>query len=63
MKRTTDTLEDLKFVLRNIAEIQSLSDVIEAKINEVKDKYNLLESYHQKVTMNEHLIRSIFIYL
>ena len=49
LKRTTDTLEDLKFVLRTIAEIQNLSDVIEEKINNVKDKYNLLESYHQKV--------------
>jgi hypothetical protein len=43
-------LEDLKFVLRTIAEIQNLSDIIEAKINDVKDKYNLLESYHQKVS-------------
>ncbi|CAF4691617.1 unnamed protein product, partial [Rotaria sp. Silwood1] len=56
LKRTTDTLEDLKFVLRTIAEIQNQSDVIETKINDVKDKYNLLESYNQKATEDETLI-------
>ncbi|CAF0851193.1 unnamed protein product [Rotaria sordida] len=56
IKRTTDTLEDLKFVLRTIAEIQNQSDVIEAKIDAVKDKYNLLESYHQKTSDEETLI-------
>ena len=50
LKRTTDTLEDLKFVLRTIAEIQSQSDIIEAKTNDIRDRYNLLESYHQKVS-------------
>lgn len=49
LKRSTDTLEDLKFVLRTIAEIQGQSDIIEAKIQDIKDKYNLLESYNQKV--------------
>jgi archaellum component FlaC len=49
LKRTTDTLEDLKFVLKTIAEIQNQSDTIEERINRIKDKYNLLESYNQKV--------------
>lgn len=52
LKQTTDTLEDLKFVLRTIAEIQNQSDVIEAKINDVQDKYNLLECYNYKVRRN-----------
>ncbi|CAF1153283.1 unnamed protein product [Adineta ricciae] len=56
LKLSTDTLEDLKFVLRTIAEIQSQSDLIEAKTNDVKDKYNLLESYHYKVTDEERAI-------
>ena len=55
LKQPTDTLEDLKFVLRTIAEIQSQSDVIEARINEIHDKYNLLESYHQKVKFHESI--------
>jgi hypothetical protein len=42
----------LKFVLRTIAEIQNQSDVIEAKINDVQDKYNLLECYNYKVRRN-----------
>ncbi|CAM4852615.1 unnamed protein product [Rotaria socialis] len=56
LKRSTDTLEDLKFVLRTIAEIQNQSDVVETKINLVKDKYNLLESYNQKASEEESLI-------
>ncbi|CAF1142789.1 unnamed protein product [Didymodactylos carnosus] len=50
LKRSTDTIEDLKFVLQTIADIQSKSDIFETSINQTKDKYHLLESYNQKIT-------------
>ncbi|CAF4278055.1 unnamed protein product, partial [Adineta steineri] len=56
LKQSTETLEDLKFVLRTIAEIQNQSDIIEAKTNDVKDKYNLLECYNYKTSEEERTI-------
>ncbi len=53
MKNDTDTLEDLKFVLRTITEIQQISDLIEERIREIKERYRTLHMYDFQVGQDE----------
>ena len=53
MERDTDTLEDLKFVLRVIADIQQSSDTIEEAILDIQERYRTLEMYNIDVTNEE----------
>ena len=45
MTHETDTLDDLKFVLRTISDIQQSSDTIETLILEIRERYRTLEMY------------------
>ncbi len=53
MKNDTDTLEDLKFVLRTITEIQQVSDLIEERIREIKERYRTLHMYEFQIGQDE----------
>jgi dynein heavy chain len=53
LKNDTDTLEDLKFVLRTITEIQQISDLIEERIREIKERYRTLHMYDFQVGQDE----------
>ena len=46
-------MEDLKFVLRAIADIQQISDTVEESIVETKERYRTLEMYKLIVTEEE----------
>ena len=53
LKHETDTLDDLKFVLRNISDIQQASDTVETTIREIAEKYRTLDMYKIDVTHEE----------
>jgi dynein heavy chain, axonemal len=53
LKHETDTLEDLKFVLRTIANIQQSSDLIEEDIVDIKERYRTLEMYKIEISSEE----------
>jgi dynein heavy chain, axonemal len=46
-------LEDLKFVLRTIANIQQSSDLIEESIVDIKERYRTLDMYKIEITSEE----------
>lgn len=45
MQHDTDTLEALKFVLKTISEIQQVSDTVEERIKDIKERYRTLDMY------------------
>ncbi len=53
MKNDTDTLEDLKFVLKTISDIQQNSDVFEERIREINERYRTLDMYSFDVSSEE----------
>ncbi len=53
MKSETDTLEDLKFVLRTISDIQQMTDTVELTIIEVRERYRTLDMYKIEVMSEE----------
>jgi dynein heavy chain len=53
LKHETDTLEELKFVLRTISNIQQVSDLIEEQIKEIIERYRTLEMYKIETTQEE----------
>ncbi len=53
LKSETDTIEDLKFVLRTITEIQQVSDTVEATILDVRERYRTLVMYRIEVSDEE----------
>lgn len=53
LNHETDTLEDLKFVLRTISNIQQESDTIEEAIRDVHERYRTIEMYKIEVTPEE----------
>lgn len=53
LNHETDTLEDLKFVLRTISNIQQESDTVEEAIRDVHERYRTLEMYKMELTLEE----------
>jgi dynein heavy chain len=53
LNHETDTLEELKFVLRTISNIQAVSDTIEEQMREIKERYRTLDMYKIEVTPEE----------
>jgi dynein heavy chain len=53
LEHETDTLEDLKFVLRTISNIQQESDTVEESILDIKERYRTIEMYKIEVTPEE----------
>jgi dynein heavy chain len=53
LNHETDTLEELKFVLRTISNIQAASDTIEEQLREIKERYRTLEMYKIEITPEE----------
>ncbi|EDO35852.1 predicted protein [Nematostella vectensis] len=53
LKRAPDTLEDLKFVLRVIADIRDMSLDVELRTADIKERYRTLKMYEIEVSDNE----------
>lgn len=50
LKKSPNTLEDLKFVLATIAEIRSKSLVMELRYRDVQERYRTMAMYHLQVS-------------
>ena len=51
LKRSPDTLEDLKFVLGSIANIREIQLEVELQIFDICERYRTLEMYSIKVSV------------
>ena len=58
LKRSPNTLEDLKFVLRVIANIRAISLDIELRYRDIRERYRTLVMYDVKVCL-----RFVFLYM
>ena len=54
LKRAPDTLENLKFVLRVIANIRDMSLDVELKISDIQERYRTLLMYELEVGQCGH---------
>ncbi|XP_043925694.1 dynein axonemal heavy chain 10 [Protopterus annectens] len=58
LKKTPDTLEDLKFVLGTVADIRDMSLVIEMRFRDIQERYRTLKVYNIQVTDSEKELAS-----
>ncbi|XP_070572584.1 dynein axonemal heavy chain 10-like isoform X2 [Ptychodera flava] len=56
LKKTPDTLEDLKFVLRVIADIKDMSLNVEMRFVDIQERYRTLAMYTIEVTEEENTL-------
>ncbi len=50
LKRSPNTLEDLKFVLGTITDIRDMSLSVEMRINDIQERYRTLSMYNVEVS-------------
>ncbi|PIK48528.1 putative dynein heavy chain 10, axonemal isoform X3 [Apostichopus japonicus] len=53
LKRSPDTLEDLKFVLKAIADIKDMSLTVEMRIADIQERYRTIAMYNIPITDEE----------
>ncbi|XP_071826175.1 dynein axonemal heavy chain 10-like isoform X2 [Apostichopus japonicus] len=53
LKRSPDTLEDLKFVLKAIADIKDMSLTVEMRIADIQERYRTIAMYNIAITDEE----------